>query len=299
MANAVFTTKVNPAYDDLPEIRYHFPRTYLNQAEQAVGDWILYYEPRREDDSPAGRAGRQCYFATARVLRIEPDPIRPDHFYAYVADYLEFTEPVPFRQGPYYPESALRKVDGSTNKGAFGRAVRVLPAAEYQAILQMGLAPVLPVKEDANILTEVVAEEVEAYEIDRKHVATQRALRDAAFTQSIQSVYQATCAMTGLKLINGGGRCEIEAAHIRAVEHQGPDSIRNGIALSRTIHWMFDRGILSMEDNGQILQSRKLVPEPVGRMLNPDGIALLPDNPAQRPHSLFLRFHRERVFKGG
>jgi hypothetical protein len=45
VANAVFTTKVNPVYDDLPEIRYHFPKTYLNQALQAVGDWILYYEP--------------------------------------------------------------------------------------------------------------------------------------------------------------------------------------------------------------------------------------------------------------
>lgn len=32
MANAVFTTKVSPTYDDLPEVRYHFPKTYLNFA---------------------------------------------------------------------------------------------------------------------------------------------------------------------------------------------------------------------------------------------------------------------------
>ena len=36
--------------------------------------------------------------------------------------------------------------------------------------------------------------------------------------------------MTGLKLINGGGRCEIEAAHIIPVAKNGPDSPRNGIA---------------------------------------------------------------------
>ena len=42
MAKAAFTTKVEPAYDDLPEFRYHFPRTYLRQAEAAVGDWIVY-----------------------------------------------------------------------------------------------------------------------------------------------------------------------------------------------------------------------------------------------------------------
>ena len=47
MAKAVLTTKVHPSYDDLPEDRYHFPRTYLNAAREALGDWIVYYEPRR------------------------------------------------------------------------------------------------------------------------------------------------------------------------------------------------------------------------------------------------------------
>jgi putative restriction endonuclease len=28
MAKAVFTTKIDPTYDDLPEFRYHFPQTY-------------------------------------------------------------------------------------------------------------------------------------------------------------------------------------------------------------------------------------------------------------------------------
>ena len=41
MAKGVFTTKVNPTYDDLPEVRYHFPKTYLNQTKATVGDWIF------------------------------------------------------------------------------------------------------------------------------------------------------------------------------------------------------------------------------------------------------------------
>src|SRR5258708_7763377 len=47
MANAVFTTKPEPSYDDLPELRYHFPSRYLRHAQQALDDWIVYYEPRR------------------------------------------------------------------------------------------------------------------------------------------------------------------------------------------------------------------------------------------------------------
>jgi len=104
--------------------------------------------------------------------------------------------------------------------------------------------------------------------------------------------------MTGLKLINGGGRCEIEAAHIRPVEENGPDSPRNGIALSRTVHWMFDRGILSIADNGQILMAKKLVPDPVRRLLNSDGRIILPRDVTFAPHRVFLRYHREIRFKG-
>ena len=47
MPKAVLTTKVDPSYDDLPEERYHFPSRYLNAARAALGDWIVYYEPRR------------------------------------------------------------------------------------------------------------------------------------------------------------------------------------------------------------------------------------------------------------
>ena len=120
MAKAIFTHSVASSYDDLPEERYHFPRTYLKVAEQAVGDLILYYEPRRSVRAD-GSAGRQGYFAVAQVTAIEPDLADPTHFYARISDYLDFERVVPFREasGHYY-ESLLRKADGSTNKGAFG-----------------------------------------------------------------------------------------------------------------------------------------------------------------------------------
>ena len=59
--------------------------------------------------------------------------------------------------------------------------------------------------------------------------------------------------MTGLRIINGGGRSEVQAAHIRPVASSGPDSVRNGLALSGTAHWMFDRGLLSIGDDYSIL----------------------------------------------
>ncbi|MEQ8369381.1 MAG: hypothetical protein RIE31_08600 [Alphaproteobacteria bacterium] len=60
MAKAVFTTRVRPDYDDIPDVRYHFPRTYLGRVKQTVGDQIVYYEPGRADDGDARRTGRMA-----------------------------------------------------------------------------------------------------------------------------------------------------------------------------------------------------------------------------------------------
>ena len=84
MANAVFTHADGSVYDDHPEERYHFPRTYLNAVHQTVGDWVVYYEPRRVRAGSEQTGGRQAYFAVAQVARIERDPSREDHFYAMI-----------------------------------------------------------------------------------------------------------------------------------------------------------------------------------------------------------------------
>ena len=107
MASAVLTTKVDPTYDDLPEQRYHFPRTYLRQIQAAKGDFIVYYEPRRTSGDLSSRGGRQVYFAAARIADVVPDPTRGDHFYALINSYLDFARPVLFREGVRYYECAL------------------------------------------------------------------------------------------------------------------------------------------------------------------------------------------------
>ena len=303
MTKAVFTTKVNPTYDDLPEVRYHFPRTYLNRAREAVGDWIVYYEPRRSTADVSSRGGRQAYFAVARVTSIEPDPSIPDHFYAYVTDYLEFDRAVPFRDGLQFFESALRRDDGQTSKGAFGRAVRVVPDHEFELILAAGFAPDARPPWDASTTVPFpgLAEEQAPFndgDVSRPMIATtlNRPFRDEAFRRQVRLAYDNRCAMSGLKLINGGGRPEVQAAHIKPVASAGPDSIRNGLALSGTLHWMFDRGLVSVDDEYRILLSRA-VPDDVARLIRPDALLMLPEEEVLRPHPSFLRFHREQVFK--
>lgn len=117
MSKAVLSIRQKPSYDDLPDTRYHFPHTYLNYVLQAKEDGIIYYEPRRHNDDPAGREGRQAYIATARIVDVVPDPNNENHYYAHISDYIDFERPVPFREGDHYFESALQKDDrgGSAN----------------------------------------------------------------------------------------------------------------------------------------------------------------------------------------
>lgn len=294
MAHAVLTTSVGSKFDDLPEFRYHFPRTYLNQIQEAVGDWIVYYEPRRSHGG-----GRQAYFAMARVLRVEEDPSLQDHYYAYLDGYLEFDHPVRFQANGNYWESALQKVDGSTNKGAFGRAVRPLPIAEFEAVVRAGFHRQFEpweIKDAA--LAEGVAEEAIAY--DARPMVEQcitRPFRDEAFRRSVRAAYRNTCAFSGLSLINGGGRPEVQAAHIRPVASHGPDSVRNGLALTGTLHWLFDRGLLAVNEDMSILVSTHGLPDDLGRLLRPERRVLMPEVAEQRPHPVFLAWHREHVFK--
>ena len=255
MPKAVFTSKPSPAYDDLPEQRYHFPQTYLRAVEAALGDWIVYYEPRRPSADLSSTGGRQSYFATARLVRIAEDPRLAKHYYGYVEDYLEFEKPVPFREGSFYYERDLRKADGSTNKGRFGRAVRPLRDIEYQLILQAGFG-------DFASARERVMEE-DPVERERRIVEqiSRRPFRDRAF------------------LGRRPHRVRQHLRHHRTPNHQrwretrgprGPHQAgrrqrprqhaQTALALCGTAHWMFDRGLISITDDYTLLLRERAIP---------------------------------------
>ena len=306
MTKVILMTKPAAAYDDLPEERYHFPRTYLRQVESAVGDWCIYYEPRRRTADVLSSGGRQSYFAAARITRIEADPRDNEKFYALMADYLEFDHAVPFKTGDDYRESQLRRDDGKTSKGAFGRAVRPIPDVEFELILRLGFSAALvdgafaipqsvnPGRVASRLLTPNATDD--ARPVMERLVA--RPFRDVAFRSSVRTAYEMRCAITGLKLINGGGRPEVQAAHIRPISQGGSDSVRNGLALSGTVHWMFDRGLLSVGDDFEVLIAKKKVPADALRLIRADKRLLLPQRPELHPLQEAIRFHREHIYKG-
>lgn len=293
MAKGVFMTKVTPSYRDVPEVQYHFPRAYLSRVEQTIGDRIIYYEPRRISAGEETRGGRQAYFSMAEPVSIRSDPELADHFYCSIRNYIDFVEPVSFREGIRYWESALQKPDGSTNKGAFGHSVRLLPEEEFAAIVAAGYP--------ADAMTRwapLDAEGGEPVERPIVELTTLRPFRDRAFRRAVRNAYDNRCAMTGLRLIGSTGNAEVQAAHIRGVAHKGSDSVRNGLALSGTIHWLFDQGLLSVADDMTILKAKTFIPSEIEQLINLDGVISQPKDSAHWPHPTFLAYHRENIFVG-
>jgi putative restriction endonuclease len=175
---------------------------------------------------------------------------------------------------------------------------------DFNRITELGFAdkvPLLPRRDD-DIPSSGFSEEQSPFRFeqqrDRVSVIVSRVLRDRVFRRVVLRAYDERCAITGLKLINGSGRAEVAAAHIRPVEASGPDIVSNGIALSGTAHWMFDRGLIGLADNLEILVSRHTNdPDGIRSIINTSGRAIEPRRLSDRPHPHFLKWHREHCFK--
>ncbi|TIW25873.1 MAG: restriction endonuclease [Mesorhizobium sp.] len=293
MAFGVFIHRTDSIYDDSPAEQYQFPRQYLRRVEACVGDWIIYYEPSKVTET-------RGYFAMAKVQQVIPDLSAPDMYLALIepGTYLDFVSPVPFSGADGLVERGLLNDEGRIS-GRAQSAVRALSPADFNRIIDLAFdaSEVVPRVDETGFQEEQAPFQFEQSR-DRVNYIGSRIVRDRIFRRIVLRAYDERCAITGLKLINGGGRAEVSAAHIRPVEKNGPDVINNGIALSGTAHWMFDRGLISLSDDLEILISRQVNDvDSVQGFINKTRRALQPSRLSERPHPRFLQWHREHCFK--
>lgn len=292
----VFVVGSHSIYKDEPARFYRFPPRWMGNASKVVGNWIIYQEPRR--------AGPRGYYAVAKVERIVPDPAIEGMYLALIqsGSYLEFGRDVPFRLDGEAVERGLLDPNGRLNNGRAIQSIRPISDTDFNRIVDLGLIEedeLLPRVDEEQPARPIVQEEQVPWQgpVDRATMLVNRTVRNRQFRKRVLDVYDRRCALTGMKLINGGGRAEAQAAHIMSVEAGGPDVVNNGIALSGTVHWMFDRGLIALSDDGDILLSRKINDiEGVGKMIYSDHKARLPASSAHRPHPRYLQWHRSARF---
>ncbi len=121
--------------------------------------------------------------------------------------------------------------------------------------------------------------------------------RCAKFKVRVVSEYHYTCALTGYRCTSISGSAIVDSAHIEKWSKTQNDDFTNGLALSKSAHWMFDEGLWSVDENFRILVNPRRFDENgpeflklssfVGRHLQFDPRANL------RPAMKFLRGHRQ------
>ncbi|MGF2049603.1 hypothetical protein ACQUET_13015, partial [Lactococcus lactis] len=86
---------------------------------------------------------------------------------------------------------------------------------EFDLILKSGFAPIL--KDEVPLPDLKLSEFAESqmpFEWPIVEMTVLRPFRERSFMHNVRAAYSNRCAMTGLRLINGGGRPEVQAAHI-------------------------------------------------------------------------------------
>lgn len=248
-AGVVLTIRASDnAYGD-DDDGYVYPARYraaLSPLEAGQPMLALAYEPRRG-------GGRMRYVAWA-LLSTPPEPIgknaqgQQEWRVRYDGGLTPLPRPVAQEEDGHVFETFLRELTrqarGVSQNGA---AVRPLLWADAYAIL--AASGMLPAFE---------SREAPEERLVRQRVAVERLVRDRGFRLQVLSAYSWRCAVTGWSAPPNLSHALLDAAHLVPVARGGSDGIRNGLALTPTVHRLFDAGALGFmfEDDLWRLQRR-------------------------------------------
>lgn len=200
-------------------------------------------------------------------------------FQRSLEDPLKFRMSLITRASPEYPE--LIELIGSSRWGVLRPEFR-------------------PVENDAvagrvRALKAAETKQVELF-LDRKAAIStvERKVRNVAFRHRLVEIYEGRCAVSGRSLQKPTGGSGLDAAHIIPVEAGGSDDPRNGILLSKDVHWAFDSGLVYIGPDRVTVVPEAVRSIPSNQFLRSlAGIKLADPNPdTLRPDMAAIEWHR-------
>lgn len=114
-----------------------------------------------------------------------------------------------------------------------------------------------------------------------------------SFRDFIMVGYDNLCAITGT-VIRYESYMNLEAAHIKPKSHGGLFLPNNGMALCRDLHWAFDKGFFTLDDDLKVVVHPKIESEYLNSF-NGKQIRI-PSNQFFVPDLENVRYHRENVY---
>jgi putative restriction endonuclease len=126
--------------------------------------------------------------------------------------------------------------------------------------------------------------------------------REVRFRLSVVAAYGYACALTGYRLTTISAGSIVDGAHIHRFSDSRNNDPRNGLALCKNAHWLFDNDLWAVADDYTVIVA-------AGRFSqdSPDQKPLgayhgqelhLPSDPALWPNPVHLAWHRKHTFRG-
>jgi putative restriction endonuclease len=128
----------------------------------------------------------------------------------------------------------------------------------------------------------------------------QKKIRDSGFRRIIVNLYQHRCALCGIRMLTPEGHTIVDAAHVKPWKDSFDDRPTNGMALCKLCHWSFDKGLMSVGKEYEVLVSKRVQIEKnlPGHILTlSDRSIFTPDEQKFWPEQDNLHWHRKNLFR--
>ncbi|WP_224995708.1 HNH endonuclease [Cesiribacter sp. SM1] len=136
-------------------------------------------------------------------------------------------------------------------------------------------------------------------QLSKEELEEETFVRDGTFKKVIANIYSHTCAISGLRVEATQNISMIDGCHIKPWSISHDDTATNGIALCPNLHRAFDRGLITLDEDYQLVLSKHFI-EPFSSPYNIRQFegkqVLLPNNTAWHPSQENLEHHRINTF---
>ncbi len=127
--------------------------------------------------------------------------------------------------------------------------------------------------------------------------------RDVRFRLTVVAAYNYTCALTGYRLTTISSGSIVDAAHIHPFADSRNNDPRNGLALCKNAHWLFDNGLWTISDDYTVIVAVGRFSEDSPNQVSLNGFhgkrLFLPEERALWPNPIHMAWHRKHKFQIG
>ena len=225
----------------------------------------------------------QLLFETGDIVIMRPAEIESEDTTkqtVYLIDVLKD------RNTELFHKLSVALENSDIRNGRQGHAIYEEMIPDFEQMAEQRLATI----ENALVAVDTTIKE----ELGRSDIPTMESLFNAPmFRDFVMVGYQWLCAVTR-EVIRYENFINLEAAHIRPKSHGGLFVPSNGLALSRDVHWAFDKGFFTIGEALEIIVHDKVSSHWLhsynGKKIH------LPEDPFFRPDAESLNYHRNNVY---